>query len=76
MSKKHKTISRSLNYIKCLLILASVVSWCVSIYALKICLIIARIKKYNSIIKKNTKEAWQNSIVSKKEVKYHKSINF
>ena len=76
MSKKHKTVSTTLNYIKHLLILASVVSVCVSISALKIFLIIARIKKYNSIIKKNKKEAWQNSIVSKKEVKYHKSINF
>ena len=76
MSKKHKTVSTTLNYIKHLLILAAVVSGCVSISALKIFLIIARIKKYNSIINKNKKEAWQNSIVSKKEVKYHKSINF
>ena len=57
MSKKHKTVSTTLNYIKHLLILASVVSGCVSISALKIFLIIARIKKYNSIINKNKKEA-------------------
>ena len=57
MSKKHKTVSTTLNYMKHLLILASVVSGCVSISALKIFLIIARIKKYNSIINKNKKEA-------------------
>ena len=69
MSKKHKKVFATLNYIEHFLVLASTVTGCISISAfissivisivitssaigLKICAIIAVIKKYKSIIKK------------------------
>ena len=72
MSKKHKKICTTLNYIKHFLILASIITRCVSISAfsligipiviessavgLKICAITARIKKHKPIIKKRKKK--------------------
>ena len=61
MSKKHKKRGRNLNYIVHSLIVISRITGCVSISAssaigLKICVIIAGIKKYKSIIKKKKKK--------------------
>ena len=67
MSKKHKMVCTTLNYIEHFFILGSLITGCVSISAfaslvgisigssaieLKICAIIAEMKKYNSIRKK------------------------
>ena len=69
MSRKHKMICTTLNYIEHFLILASTITGCISISAfasllgiliritscsigLKICAIVAGIKKFKSIIKK------------------------
>ena len=72
MSKKHKKLYKTVNYIEHFLILASTITGCVSISAfaslvpigitssavgLKICAITAGIKKYKSIIKKNKKKS-------------------
>ena len=73
MSRKHKKVCTTLNYIKHFLILASTITGCISIsgfaslivipigitssaIGLKICAIIAGIKKYKSIIKKKKKK--------------------
>ena len=73
MSRKHKKVCTTLNYIEYFLILASAVTVFISISVfasflsipigntsstteLKICAIIAGIKKYKSIIKKQTKK--------------------
>ena len=73
MSRKHKKVCTTLNYIEHFLILASTITGCILISAftsllgipigitssaigLKICAITARIKKYNSIIKKKKKK--------------------
>ena len=61
MSKKHKKRGRNLNYIDHSLIVVSRITGCVSIsvssaIGLKICAIIAGIKKYKSIIKKKKKK--------------------
>ena len=78
ISKKHRKICTTLNYIEHFLILASIITGCISISAftsmivipigsmssaigLKICAIIAGIKKYKSIIKKKKKH---NKMVS------------
>ena len=69
MSRKHKKVCTTLNYIEHFLILASTITGCISISAfaslldipavgLKTCAIAAGIKKYKSIIKKNKKQAW------------------
>ena len=69
MSKKHKKVRKTLNYIENFFILASTISRCISISAfasflgipirttssavgLNSCAVVARIKKYKSIIKK------------------------
>ena len=69
MSRKHKKVCTTLNYIKYFLILVSTIIGCISISAfasligipigiknwakrLKSCAITAKMKKYNSIIKK------------------------
>ena len=56
VSKKNKNTCRYFNYVEHLLVSASNVTACVSIFTftveLKICVITARIKKYKSIIKK------------------------
>ena len=72
MSKKHKKLYKTVNYIEHFLILASTITGCVSISAfaslvpigitssalgLKIFAITAGIKKYKSIIKKNKKKS-------------------
>ena len=73
MSKKHKKVCATLNYIEHFLILASTITECSSIsffasltgipigitssaIRLKICVIIAGIEKYESIIKKKKKK--------------------
>ena len=73
MSEKYKKTCKYLNYVENLLILASTIAGCVSIYAfaslvcvpagitssaigIKICAIIAGIKKYKSIVKKKKKK--------------------
>ena len=71
MSKKHKKVCTTLNYIEYYHILASTITECVSIsdfvslvgifswssaIGLKICAITAGIKKYKSIIKKTEKK--------------------
>ena len=82
MSRKHRKVCTTLNYIEFILILASVITGCISTSAfasllgisigvmssateLKICAIVAGIKKYKSIIKKKKKKHDKNSIVSK-----------
>ena len=55
MSKKHKKVCTSLNYIKQCLILASKITGCDSIFAFASLLGIAGVKKYKSIIKKKKK---------------------
>ena len=71
MSKKHKKVCTTLNYIEHFLILASAIAGCNSLFTsligipvgitisaigLKICAITAGIKKHKSIIKKNKKK--------------------
>ena len=70
MSKKHKKVCTTLNYIEHFLILASTITGCVSISAfaslingiyefcswIKICAATSEIKKYKSIIKKKKKK--------------------
>ena len=64
MSKKHKNVCIILNYTEPFLILASVITGCVSFSAfgfavgLKICTIPVAIKKYESVIMKKKKKAW------------------
>ena len=72
MSKKHKKVCTTLNYIEEFLILAPIITGQITISGfaslldfpigstssaikLKICAVTARIRKYKSIIKKNTK---------------------
>ena len=71
LSKKHKKVCTTLNYIEHFLILASTIAGCNSLFTsligipvgitisaigLKICAITAGIKKHKSIIKKNKKK--------------------
>ena len=71
LSKKHKKVCTTLNYIEHFLILASAIAGCNSLFTsligipvgitisaigLKICAITAGIKKHKSIIKKNKKK--------------------
>ena len=70
LSKKHKKVCTTLNYIEHFLILASTITGCVSISAfaslingiyefcswIKICAATSEIKKYKSIIKKKKKK--------------------
>ena len=66
ISKKHKKICTTLNYIKTFLILASTITGCVFIFAFDFLIgipgipigITAGIKKYKLIIKKKEKETW------------------
>ena len=85
MSKKHKKICTTLNYIQHLIILASAITGCISIsvfasffgvsigipsstIGLIVCAITARIKKYNSIIKKKKKKHDEIVLFAKSEL--------
>ena len=85
MSRKHKKVCTTLNYIEHFLILASTVTGCILISAfafllcipigiassaivLKICAISARIKQYNSIIKKKKKKHGKVVLLAKSKL--------
>ena len=85
MSRKHKKVCTTLNYIEHFLILASTVTGCILIFAfafllsipigiassaigLKICAITARIKQYNSIIKKKKKKHGKVVLLAKSKL--------
>ena len=84
MSKKHKKVCITLNYIEHFLILASTITGCISISAfsigipigitssavgLKNCAIAAGIKKYKSIIKKKKKKHDKIILLAKSKLK-------
>ena len=70
MSKKHKTVCITLNYIEHFLNLASAITGCISSSAagLKICAIAAGIKKYKSIIKKKKKKHDKTVLLAKSKL--------
>ena len=85
MSKKHKKVCATLNYIEHFLILGSTITQCVFISAfsswlgipigttssgigLKICAIIAAIRKHKSIIKKTKKKHDQIVLLAKSKL--------
>ena len=85
MSKKHKKVCTTLNYIEHFLILASTITWYISIsvfasllgipigitssvIGLKICAIVAGIKKYKSVIKKKKKNSDKIILLAKSKL--------
>ena len=85
MSRKHKKVCTTLNYIEHFIILVSKITGCISVstfasllaisigntssvIGLKICAIVAGIKKYRSIIKKKKKEYDKTVLLGKSKL--------
>ena len=91
LSKKHKKVCTTLNYIEHFLILASAIAGCNSLFTsligipvgitisaigLKICAITAGIKKHKSIIKKNKKKHEKIVLLAKYKLSSIKILHY